>query len=70
MVNLIFQQIIVVINFVNFAPLKYESSLGTYEYPAWANNVGWCIVASSMLVVPLMAVYQLIKFPGSFKQVK
>ena len=62
-------QVIVVTSFVNFAPLKYESSMGQYVYPDWANSVGWCIVASSMLIVPLMAIYQILTAPGTLKQV-
>ena len=64
-------QVIVIANFVNFAPLTYESSsMGKYVYPSWANSVGWCIVASSMSIVPLMAIYQILTAPGSLKQVE
>ena len=57
---------------MSFTPLSYESySRGLYEYPDWANAVGWCIAASSMLFIPGVAIYTLLKLPGNcWKQVR
>ncbi|CAG0879885.1 unnamed protein product, partial [Cyprideis torosa] len=39
-----------------------------YEYPAWANVIGWSISLSSIMAIPTVAIYKLIVTPGTFKQ--
>lgn len=41
-----------------------------YEYPIWAQIVGFCLSCSSMLWIPGYAIYYLMTSPGSLKQVK
>lgn len=56
---------------MSYESLSYSSyTLGTYTYPYWANVTGWMISASSMIVVPIVAICQLIRFPGDAKQVR
>ncbi|XP_071499451.1 sodium-dependent noradrenaline transporter-like [Diadema antillarum] len=46
-------------------PLVYEE----YVYPHWGNVLAWLLAASSMVLVPIVAVWQVIKAPGSgFKE--
>ncbi|KAK5648640.1 hypothetical protein RI129_003532 [Pyrocoelia pectoralis] len=45
-------------------PLKYED----YDYPGWAEGVGWCLALASILMIPLTAIWQLLKAPGTFKE--
>ncbi|ROK87107.1 Sodium-dependent dopamine transporter [Anabarilius grahami] len=52
----------VVISFATFNPPKY----GTYYFPTWATMVGWCLSISSMIMVPLYAIYKFCSLPGSF----
>ena len=66
----LFLQVIVMANFISHQPLTYQSSQGQYVYPEWANMAGWCISGSSMLLIPLVAIYQIIKAPGSLRQVQ
>uniref|UniRef100_A0A8B9RI53 Transporter n=1 Tax=Astyanax mexicanus TaxID=7994 RepID=A0A8B9RI53_ASTMX len=44
----------VVVSFATFNPPKY----GSYYFPTWANMVGWCLSISSMIMVPLYAIYK------------
>lgn len=45
--------------------MEYEN----YIFPSWATLVGWGIALSSMIFVPLYAIYKFLSVPGTFKQV-
>lgn len=46
-------------------PLQYNE----YHYPAWAELVGWGLAMSSIIMIPLVAILQLCKTPGTLKEV-
>ena len=48
----------------HYVPVKY----GDYQYPIWAQILGFCISASSMLWVPGYAVYYLLTQPGTIRE--
>uniref|UniRef100_UPI00358EA940 sodium- and chloride-dependent taurine transporter-like n=1 Tax=Myxine glutinosa TaxID=7769 RepID=UPI00358EA940 len=48
---------------VKFKPLVYNK---VYEYPPWAQTLGWCMALSSMLCVPVYALLHLLLAEGSF----
>ncbi|XP_017778990.1 PREDICTED: sodium- and chloride-dependent GABA transporter 1-like [Nicrophorus vespilloides] len=50
---------------VQFQPLVYG---GDYVYPQWANIIGFCISLSSMVWVPIYAIYYCIAGPGSISE--
>ncbi|XP_047014096.1 sodium-dependent dopamine transporter isoform X2 [Ictalurus punctatus] len=52
----------VVVSFATFNPPKY----GSYSFPTWANMLGWCLSISSMIMVPIYAIYKFCVLPGSF----
>lgn len=60
-----FPQCIMIFGFVTWEPLKYES----YVYPAWANVIGWSIALSSILCMPTLAIIQILRTPGTLKEV-
>lgn len=39
-----------------------------YQYPPWAEFVGWLIALSSMLFIPGVAIWQLYRTPGTFME--
>nr|XP_039267122.1 sodium- and chloride-dependent betaine transporter-like [Styela clava] len=47
-----------------YGPLK----LGDYEYPLWANVVGWMMTISVMIGIPLVAMKELLDGKGTMKQ--
>lgn len=47
-------------------PLQYNE----YHYPAWAELLGWGLAMSSIIMIPLVAILQLVKTPGTFKEVR
>ncbi|MBN3299939.1 SC6A3 protein, partial [Amia calva] len=53
----------VVVSFATFNPPHY----GTYEFPVWANVIGWCVAMSSMAMVPIYAIYKFCILPGTFR---
>jgi len=60
----------VISSIMSYESLSYPSyTLGEYTYPHWANVTGWLIAASSMMAVPIVAVYQIVRLPGRPKQV-
>jgi len=50
---------------IKYEPFKYKD----YLYPWWGEMIGWFMALSSMLVIPIYAVYYLITTPGSLKKV-
>ncbi|KAF7265094.1 hypothetical protein GWI33_021521, partial [Rhynchophorus ferrugineus] len=63
-----FAPVIIVIIFVGHV-IEYETlSYGNYKYPLWANIVGMCISFSSMIWIPLYALYYVLTEPNSIIQ--
>lgn len=40
-------------------------SLGSYQYPDWAEFCGWVLALASMMWIPGVAIYKIVKTPGS-----
>uniref|UniRef100_A0A1B6MBJ9 Transporter n=1 Tax=Graphocephala atropunctata TaxID=36148 RepID=A0A1B6MBJ9_9HEMI len=59
-----FLMFIIVFGLLGYEPLTYDN----YVYPQWANVIGWMIACSSVLMIPLVAVIQIIITPGTFWQ--
>ncbi|XP_013384066.1 sodium-dependent dopamine transporter isoform X2 [Lingula anatina] len=57
----IFILFIMVFGLVKYEPLQYED----YQYPWWANMIGWFIACSSMVCIPAFAIYKLYSTPGT-----
>nr|XP_054769177.1 sodium-dependent dopamine transporter-like [Lytechinus pictus] len=54
-----------IVSMVLSEPLTYEE----YVYPQWGNVLAWLFASSSMVIVPLGVIWQLIVAPGSgFKE--
>ncbi|XP_077983568.1 sodium- and chloride-dependent glycine transporter 1-like isoform X2 [Glandiceps talaboti] len=54
---------IMVFSLVSYTPCQ----LGNYVYPGWADAIGWMIALSSILLIPLYAIYYFVKVEkGSF----
>ncbi|XP_055937193.1 sodium-dependent dopamine transporter-like [Argiope bruennichi] len=60
----LFIMMIIVYGLVSYEPLSYEQ----YEYPPWANVFGMMIAASSVLCIPFVAIYKLLRTPGTCSQ--
>jgi len=58
-------QFVVIASIVTSGELKYDD----YTFPYWSNIVGWSIALSSMLFVPIYAIYKFLSVPGSLKEV-
>lgn len=56
---------ILIMLLMDVKPLKYND---VYEYPSWATALGWTMAMSSIIQVPLYAIYLLIKTPGSLSE--
>ena len=50
----------------SYEPVKYGSD---YHYPKWAEMVGLAISFSSMMWVPVYAIYYILTQPGSIMEV-
>lgn len=56
----LFLMVIIVYGLISYEPLTYDN----YVYPYWANVLGLMIAASSVLCIPIMAIYQFASAPG------
>lgn len=53
-----------------FSLLGYEAMLeGEYEYPEWSVAAGWILTLSSVLCIPLYAIYKFMASHGDCKDV-
>lgn len=54
-------------NVVMWSPPKYVD----YEFPGWTHFVGWLMALSSMMCIPVYAIYKFITspHPGTWKEV-
>ncbi|XP_062404562.1 sodium-dependent noradrenaline transporter [Sardina pilchardus] len=55
---------VVIASIVTSTGLKHDD----YTFPWWSNVVGWSIAMSSMMFVPLYAIYKFLSVPGTFKE--
>lgn len=46
--------------------MKYKD----YEFPKWAEYVGWCIALSSIVAIPLYAIILFARQTGSVREVR
>ncbi|XP_047482292.1 sodium- and chloride-dependent glycine transporter 1-like isoform X1 [Penaeus chinensis] len=53
---------ILVFSWIDFTPAKY----GDYEFPPWANVLGWFLSFSSVSLIPAVAIYKILGEKGSF----
>ena len=55
-------QAIGIFSIVDYKPVTYKRAVGgEYFYPDWAIALGWCITATSLIPIPLLAVYNIYK---------
>ncbi|CAF1494150.1 unnamed protein product [Adineta steineri] len=55
---------IAIFSLVEYQPVTYKK----YHYPKWAEYIGWCIVLSSILAIPIYAVALFARQKGTFKE--
>ena len=58
-------QFVFVFNLVTYSPLKF----GDYEYPGWGQAIGWLMTVSSLIFIPAVMIYKLLKTTGTIKEV-
>ena len=54
-------------SFIQYSPLTYEK---TYVYPVWADVIGWLMVISAILFVPVLAIGVLYRGKGDIRTVR
>ncbi len=55
--------------FWGYQPLVLPRTNFVYEYPLWANVLGWLVAASSVIFIPGVALYQILISKGTFMEV-
>ncbi|KAI5641663.1 sodium:neurotransmitter symporter family domain-containing protein [Phthorimaea operculella] len=58
----IFLLFITVYGLLDWEPLQYEN----YIYPLWANCLGWAIAGSSVMCIPVVAIFKILTTKGTF----
>ncbi|XP_017476557.1 PREDICTED: sodium-dependent dopamine transporter-like [Rhagoletis zephyria] len=59
-----FIMFIIVFGLVNYEPLEYNN----YKYPMWVNIMGMLVAASSVLCIPITALWLIARTPGTLKE--
>ncbi|XP_045762984.1 uncharacterized protein LOC123865794 [Maniola jurtina] len=55
---------VVVFGLLYQQPLQYQH----YTYPQWAVVLGWGLACSSILMIPIVAIYKIVSTPGTCRQ--
>jgi len=55
---------ILLFTMVNHTPVTY----GKYEYPDWADSLGWLMAMASVVNIPIFAIIALVQAKGSFME--
>ncbi|XP_045191774.2 sodium-dependent noradrenaline transporter-like isoform X2 [Mercenaria mercenaria] len=63
-----FLLIIVISSILHYSPLVYQGAAHIYVYPDYANAIGWLIACASMSIIPLYAIYYILKSKGTLKE--
>uniref|UniRef100_A0A0P4VUH0 Transporter n=1 Tax=Scylla olivacea TaxID=85551 RepID=A0A0P4VUH0_SCYOL len=56
--------LILIFTWLDFTPARY----GDYEFPFWANAIGWALSFSSVFLIPAVAVFKILREKGSFME--
>ncbi len=59
-------QILIFFTVMTYEDLSYNR---TYKYPHWALRFGWLLSVSSVICIPVYALFKCLKTTGSFKEV-
>uniref|UniRef100_A0A3Q2FQK7 Transporter n=1 Tax=Cyprinodon variegatus TaxID=28743 RepID=A0A3Q2FQK7_CYPVA len=54
-----------IFSIIKYTPLKFSNS---YEYPLWANILGWFFATVSLSLIPLFVLFKLIQGQGTLRQ--
>lgn len=57
----LFLLLIIINGLIGYEPLIYND----YVYPTWANTIGWAIAGSSVIMIPLVALIQILSVRGT-----
>lgn len=58
-----------VLSLINYEELTYHN--GSYQYPVWAQAIGWSITGSTLLCIPGYAIFNFARADGeSFTDVR
>ncbi|XP_064609914.1 sodium- and chloride-dependent taurine transporter-like [Liolophura sinensis] len=62
--------VIFVLGVINYSELSYKRPSVVYEYPAWAVGIGWCLALISIIWIPIVMIYKLIKYSNVIRILK
>lgn len=65
LIILCFVQGILIGTFLFYEPPSY----GDYDFPPWANAVGWVLSFSSVSLIPIVAIFKICRETGTFSEV-
>ena len=60
-------QFILLFAWIDYSPARYGDD---YQFPPWADFLGWMMTISSAIWIPVTAIYKLCKEEGSFREVR
>ncbi|CAF1447953.1 unnamed protein product [Adineta steineri] len=55
---------IAIFSLIEYEPVKYKN----YQFPTWAEYIGWCIALSSILAIPIYAIALFARQTGTMKE--
>ncbi|XP_064641024.1 sodium-dependent noradrenaline transporter-like [Lineus longissimus] len=66
----IFLTTIVIWSLTSHSHLTLDLSTGTYTYPEWSDSIAWFLTSSSLILIPIFAIYAVITAKGNTFRLK
>jgi len=64
----IYTLVIFVMGCISYSDLTYKRKTVTYEYPGWAIGVGWVLASMSVIFIPIVMVFRILRTPGTLSE--
>ncbi|VDL89368.1 unnamed protein product [Schistocephalus solidus] len=63
--------ILLILSIIGFQSLTYkrQSTGEVYQYPTWTIVCGWSLASCCVVMIPLLAIWKILKAKGSFFEV-
>ena len=58
-------KLVALYSLINYERFRYKD----YVYPWWGEVIGWLMASSSVMIIPIYAIYKILTSEGSFMEV-
>ncbi|KAL8577398.1 hypothetical protein ACOMHN_060220 [Nucella lapillus] len=64
----IYTFVIFIMGLISYSDLTYKRKTVRYEYPGWGIGIGWTLAFSSVIFIPIVMVFRMLRAKGTFTE--